>query len=772
MPGFELLVDYDVQREPDEWFAERDVRKGRHGERREDRPVQGRLYLALPTSSALRQLVRLWDRWVAGQELGPGLAPFKHLFAQLRNLRPWGPSDRIPEDTVEYWREEIARQPDRPVRTELELWFYRSSERRLKASRSIRQLLDTIGGVIISETQRVEVAYHAMLVDIPAVSLATLIARDEVALAIADDVMYLRPQMNLSVPQEIGEVATVDAVAAPVDGLGEPICALFDGVILQDHELLRDRTTIDDADDLEAMALVQRRVHGTAMASLIIHGDLNAATGSLRRRIYVRPIMVAPDDGPEHTPSTRLVVDLVYDAVLRMRGSGGRAGKASSVFLVNLSLGDRRRPFTTTVSPLARTLDFLAASLNILFVVSAGNIVDPLQLPEFENWTALANANDDARERAVIRAMFADKHKRSMLAPAEAINVLTIGAHHHDSVVDRGAPAMTVDPFADSSLPNPSCAIGLGYRRSAKPDLYLPGGRERLRMIAGGAGVTAGIASPQRAFGLSAASPDSANLGRLDQSSLVTGTSAATGLATRACHQVFDALMDRDGGSQFYDMPPEYYAVAIKTLMTHSACWTDGADRIKDVCGPAEPRLHVERSSNATRFLGLGIPDARRVLDCATNQATLLGYGTLAPDGAHNYRVPLPPSLEGVVDPRSLTVTVAWLSPIKPGHQSYRAARLEAAPTVPERAFGVKRFIRQPSDPVVRKGTVFHERFVGENAVPFLDDGHLSVRVWCMDDAGHDGTPIRYAIAVTLEAGTEIAIYDEVRARLLVPAVV
>jgi hypothetical protein len=35
-------------------------------------------------------------------------------FSRLHALRPWGPLDRIDEDTIAYWREETQRHPDRP----------------------------------------------------------------------------------------------------------------------------------------------------------------------------------------------------------------------------------------------------------------------------------------------------------------------------------------------------------------------------------------------------------------------------------------------------------------------------------------------------------------------------------------------------------------------------------------------------------------------------------------------------------------------------------
>jgi hypothetical protein len=772
VPGLELMLEYDTAVEPDEFFAVKDTRTGREGERREDKMVEGRFYLAMPDVAAFEELLRLYDRWADGQELDEGFAPFKHLFAQLRVLRPWGPQDRIPEETINYWREEARLHPDRPVRTEVELWFRRTPQRRDQTAREFRAIVERARGTIVHEALIPEIAYQGALIDIPAGAIPDLIERRNVALALADDVMFLRPQTVLSAPAEIDGSADGPAAVDQAPVAAAPIAALLDGVPLQAHQQLAGRLTLDDPDDLQGRALVNRRFHGTSMASLILHGDLNAPGPSLTRPLYVRPVMITPEnaDFGEHTPTDRLLVDTLYRAILRLKGTQQQAGVAPTVFIVNLSLGDRRRPFANLVSPLARLLDYVAAKHGILFMVSAGNVADQLALPDFNQWREFEAATPEQRERAVLTAMFAAKHQRSILSPGEAVNVLTIGAQHTDNVTVRVGAHAAIDPFDDPAMPNASCAMGLGYRRAVKPDLYLPGGREHVRMAAGGAGVRVMFGRPQRMYGLAAAAPDSGAGGRLNQTVYVDGTSAATALATRASHILFDSLMDRDGGSLLADIPDGYYGVVVKALLVHSARWNEKGDLIKEICGPGDPRRFAERSENATRFLGFGIPNIGRVLDCGENQATLVGYGTLQPDNAHNYRIPLPTALEGVTDPRSLAITLAWFTPVKPGHQSYRTVKLEAAPIQPKEALGVQRFKDQPVDQAVKKGTVFHERYFGEHAVPFIDEGHLSVRVWCKDDAGNDGNGARYAIAVTIEAGTALRVYQQVRERLLVRA--
>lgn len=64
---------------------------------------------------------------------------------------------------------------------------------------------------------------------------------------------------------------------------------------------------------------------------------------------------------------------------------------------------------------------------------------------------------------------------------------------------------------------------------------------------------------------------------------------------------------------------------------------------------------------------------------------------------------------------------------------------------------------------------MFHEHFEGKSAIPFLDDGHLFLRVWCKEVAGLDvNETIRYAVAVTIEAGEALPVYEQIQQRLII----
>jgi hypothetical protein len=195
--GLEFMAELETEFVPSEDFA---VTKD--GLDIAGKDVPGRLYLAMPDLEALRQLVSLWTRWRNGEALARGFAPIANLFSQLHDLRPWGPQDRIPQETRDYWRDEIARDPNRPVRSEIELWYRSNEGRRSEASAAVRAAIAEAGGAVVHESTIGDIAYHGILADIPTGYLQAIMELQAVRLAVADEVMFLRPQSILRDPSD------------------------------------------------------------------------------------------------------------------------------------------------------------------------------------------------------------------------------------------------------------------------------------------------------------------------------------------------------------------------------------------------------------------------------------------------------------------------------------------------------------------------------------------------------------------------------------------
>jgi hypothetical protein len=128
--------------------------------------------------------------------------------------------------------------------------------------------------------------------------------------------------------------------------------------------------------------------------------------------------------------------------------------------------------------------------------------------------------------------------------------------------------------------------------------------------------------------------------------------------------------------------------------------------------------------------------------------------------------VPIPAALTSTKTLRRVTVTLSWFSPVKPLHQKYREAALFFDVNAPE-AFWKSR--QEADNKAVMRGTLQHEIFAGDAAIPISDTDELTVRVNCRADAAPSlRKPVRYALAVSLEIAENlnVKLYEQVRERL------
>ena len=429
--GLEFLAEFeDEDREPDEDF--RFVKDGQATAE----PVSETLYLVMSNARAVTELISLFERWRGdpSEQFARGLNPLRSVFAQLRSIRRWGPQDRIRETgLVDAWREEVAVVGSSgSTRVEIELWFRLDEARRTQAQAQVAQLVEAAGGHVISTAVVETVDYHGMLADLPYAQVDAVLADgpDAIALLTTEDIMFVSPAGPMTIPGlEIDDDQLAVPASPPPTGL--PRVALLDGVPLANHALLSGRLIIDDPDELAARYTSAQRQHGTAMASLIIHGDLNNPRSALSTPIYVRPILEPhPFDGAAETVvRDELLVDLVHRTFQRIfRGDGTSSPAASSVRIVNMSIGDPARVFIRRLSPLAKLLDWLAHTYNLVILVSAGNHPITATVP------ADAIDNTDTLQQALTSSAYERARQRRLLSPAEAMNALTVGALHTDAM--------------------------------------------------------------------------------------------------------------------------------------------------------------------------------------------------------------------------------------------------------------------------------------------------------------------------------------------------
>lgn len=719
-------------------------------------------YLLVPDMRALRQIESLWRTWVAGRALPQGHTAWRDVFACLRDLRPWGPQDRVQPLDASVLADEIDGKADNElVPLEVEIVFRPNADAAALSEATVVRAIDAYGGTIVSRARLNDIAYHAVLTRLPVAAIRTIIERSPGSLAGIEQVMYIRPQ------SVVGEIDVTDLVplapiVPPPAIVNDPILAVLDGVPMAGHPLLRAHVSVEDLFGLEPNTLVAQRVHGSAMASLIVHGDRNKPEAPLPRQIHCVPVLGQAD----RFPSDRLIVDLIYQAVMRMRGPGDPS--APHVIIVNISLGNVRRRFQGQLSPWARLLDRLAYQFGILFLVSAGNVTEEFPIGAFATGRDFEDAQDAERARAVLQAVANIQADRRLLSPAETVNGLTIGSRNVDWVptADRALARANVNPYAALDTANPSSALGPGFADAVKPDVIMPGAREHLRVVRSGGGIAVVPARASRGAGLKVAAPP-AQAGVEGAEAYTNGTSAAAALASRTAHRIHDAL-EAEYGQEFLQLSNARRAVLLKALLVHPARWPDAtATLIRDLLGPVGRGQAPRQKDNIRRFIGYGAFDPDDAVACAADRATFWAVGVLANERSVDVPVPIPAVVGGRALPHYITATLAWLTPVQPGRKAYRAVRMKILDPDDIENLGVAAHGNQPDGNQTNRGTVYTRCWSGDRAAVVAANMVLPLRIQREPDAGMTvDEMVPFGLAVTVAMPGQIALYDEVRARV------
>lgn len=763
--GLEFLAELiEDQIGPDEDFSDA---------KDNSKKLDNSLYLVMSNVKAIDELLKLFEEWRVNPQASfkYGFAKFKDLFQQLKAIRRWGPEDRVRETgLLERWRKDLELAGDFicTVRIEVELWYRNDAYKRSEAEKTVEKIVINSGGKIINRSHIAGIKYHALLIEIPIQQVKLVLDRGVEAIKIltTDDVMFVSPFEPMSIATQDAEPVKNVVLESIKKVEGKPRVALLDGMPFQNHDALQGRLLIDDPDNIDARYPLESRKHGTAMASLIIHGDLNQSSSTpLDRPLYVRPIMESQEGFREGEYSERVISDylfpdLLHRAVKRIvEGDNGRDAVAPSVRIINLSLGDPVRALTHRISPLGRLLDWLAVHYNLLFIVSAGNHNAEFTIPAIN-----ARTVQSARSAAT-RAAFDRSILRGILPPGDAINALTVGATHSDGYSVSDMPD-TVWDITYSDSPSHYGSTGPGVERSIKPDLYHAGGR---------ALYTPPINSPEKSEvtlryantyatgpGMQVAAPD--KRGATDSTVFTFGTSEAAALVTREASKLFDILESGVPNTEEHHMPDsQFHPLLVRALLVHASSWGEWNENLKHELSLSDKKARKD----LTPLLGYGRLDLSKSGAAATNRAVLVAGGSIARDECHTYNFPLPHSLLSKAEWHRFTITLACAIPTVSNLSRYRAAKVYF--TTPDKKIAVGDRIEAEYN-AVRRGSLQQEIIDGKRAMSFADGDAFPINIECagISQKFSSNETIRYALVVSVETAeqTSNTIYDEVKNQL------
>lgn len=640
--GLEILTEVEREYEPDPNFPRRTKNK--------DLSVGGCLHAVCVSEQAKNSVLGQWRQWQKAGTVDAGYAPLRRLFEHLKDVRPWGPADRVrPADVA------AALEGMLPgVHTvEVELWYRQAVSARRRAETEVAALIERGGGRVITVAQVAEVGYHGMKCTVPLDLLQRLASGDYDAVAAVKSahVMYFRLSAQSYAISD--EVSAADSLAAPLP-TGDPVLCVLDGVPVANHPLLSGRVIVTDPDDLASDTGVntELRRHGTAMTSVCVWGDRARGEPPAARPVLVRPILTPAWDTAENweeLPDAVLAPDLMRRVFRDLfDGDGATEAAAPSVVVVNLSVGDPAAPFDGVVSSWARTLDWLSMSYGVVVIVSSGNH-GALAIPDgTDALVALAGAD---RAEAVNSAVAETNPRRSLLAPADAINAVTVGALNDDGAGALPVTGYQFDPADGALIINPTSGLGSGHHRSVKPDVVAPGGRARFMLpVTGNATEIHPAKQSVRGPGIKVAAAKGGE-------AFTVGTSPAAALVSRAAARAVDTVLGLAGR----ELTRSEVAVATKAMVAHTARVPEGL------------LVHDDLRHSAH---GYGVLARDLAEGCDPNEASILFVGNIGENESRTLALPLPDGLQ-VRGVKRVTATLAWLSPINWGHRQYRRAALE-----------------------------------------------------------------------------------------------
>ncbi len=745
--------------------------------------AQPTLYATMPSEADLRKLLQMWNAYQKGEKAERGLAPWWNLFGMLADIRVWGPRDRFTSEAQAELSYRLSEDDSAPIRLELEIWPTANAAQRARWLADTRARVEAFAGRVVDTSSISEIgfAYEAILVEMPSAAVRELLANPFApnGLASIDGLQFVLPQtVGQSLPDVSDGTPQLQFGDLPAFDEGAPIKAvLLDGTPIAGHPAIDGGVVIEDVHDIVRLSQVAHRRHATSMASLMLRGDLVADGAPIpNARILSIPILV-DHEREAVSPNDRLFVDIVHIALAR--AFLGETPLAPEAYLVNFSVGIKGSHFAGRISSLARLLDWWADQQGILFHVSAGNVPDALTIPDM-TVSAFEDASPEDRRDHIEAAQRNARHKRTLMAPAEAMNIVTVGAASLDETAPSAPLQAGVIPVHEDGdlTPALSSAMGLGAFRSIKPDFLALSGEHEVRATPAAKDIRLSVVTQTQRTGLNVATVQRGN----PSTYRTRGTSCANAMASRASLFAAAALTAPNGPFDGLDVTTRDQALISKALSVNSARWPEAALARYDREMIRLEGNHNQAREEVCRYYGHGTLNEALMREAPDYGATLIGTGTLRKDKAAIFNVPMPPSLAGERIGRSMLVTIAWFSPVLATRARYRLALLEAVAhghdlfggLIDDDGWALDMKVGQLNKNIIKRGTVWSHRMIHNGAtVPNFDGNKvLPIRVQCREGAGTNSLSpdddIRFALTVTLEIDSEanLDVHEELQGRL------
>lgn len=396
----------------------------------------------------------------------------------------------------------------------------------------------------------------------------------------------------------------------PADAPG--ICVIDSGV-MRGHPVLGN--AIGETKAFPPGDEVDANGHGTRVAGIALYGDLRECIRNLAFEpeffLYSARVL----DESNRFSENHLIITQMQDAINYFYHT-----HKCRVF--NISIGDPELVYDDgKPSAWAHILDVLARELDIVIVVSAGN------LPIF----GLGNEEAVSLYQTYPSYFLNGNKQARIIEPATAINVLTVGslAHTQDSLHSLRYPNdLDSRPIAAKDDVSPFTRRGPGVNNSVKPDVCEYGGNalwHSTRGVRHDPGL--GIISTNHNF----------------MDSLFSTGIGSSYAAPKIAHLAAKILKNYPGIS----------ANLVRVLIANAACL------------PSSAAERFTTDEDRLNLYGYGKPELEKAIYSDDNRVTLIADDSIPLDTVTLYEIPIPEEFKERVGERKITVTMAYDPPVR-----------------------------------------------------------------------------------------------------------
>ena len=634
---------------------------------------------------------------------------------------------------------------------DVDLWNPGTDERQRELSNVFREFVQSRGGRVIRD---------------PLVTPSLFLVKVEANQSLLDDLLQFDLVSLVDLPPSPPPEDSFDLLAPvippdplpPVPSNG-PVACIVDSGVTAGHPLLRDVVIEEEDFDSGEGTAADLNGHGTQVGGLVVYGDIahRMQDNEWLPQVNLYSAKVLRNDLNSLDPTSP---DATFPAEERVEDQLTRAveyfHREHHCRIFNLSIGHNDRLYTGGRQlPWAEVLDELARRMDIVIIVSAGNVHD-MEIP---------SASHSAQFKEQVAGSLMEPRHR-LIDPATSALSLTVGA-----IARRDDPSMlslsagTQLAASEIGCPSPFTRRGPGVAGAVKPEVVAPGGNFGLDSIAGHLhwrrnDPNLGEPTLNRDF----------VSGRLLRA--VCGTSFAAAQVTHIAARMEAALKN--------DFQTEPSQNLVRALLVNSA----------------RPSNNVRKYVNKGDLLntvGYGQPDVEFCWSMPS-RVSLVAEDIVQYRTFHIYSLVVPEVFLQEPGRRSISVTLAYDPPTRLSRRDYIATAMwlevfggltteqvieyrskyngdGEPPKAPDR----NKLNFRPAGQTIRMSTVQKRSWSSNQGTVFLNrpdpsgDASMHIFVGCQErfpnPLGEDSQ--RYALVVTLEHNSQrIDVYQEVRARV------